>query len=184
MFVHSGSSPGVPALANKAKKAMKATKQTSLDSYSRPSTRLANRQLVDSTLAKACGQGDAPESAVPSQSRSHAKRATKGQTRREDTPNPTPTPNAAPLRMVGSDSHSTAATDENKVVEGLDAQSRGSDASSEGTNTISKVDQHEDSPTLNASDVAARGTPATPKKDAEHLHGGGRENQSQKCSVD
>ena len=65
--------------------------------------------------------------------------------------------------MVGSDSHSMAAADENEVADDLDAQSRGSDTSLEDTNAISKVDQHEDGPTLNASDVAARGTPAAPK---------------------
>ena len=76
---------------------------------------------------------------VPSQSRSHAKRTTKGQTRREDTPDPTPTPtpapapaptpDAAPLGMVGSDGHAAAVEDENEVADDLDAQSQGSDAS-------------------------------------------------------
>ena len=133
MFVRSGSSPGVPVTANKAKKAMKDTRQTSLSLYSRPSTRLAGRQFTDSTLAKTHRQGDTPENVAPSQSGSHTKRTTKGQTRREDTPDPTPTttpipapaltPGAAPLRMVGSDSHAMAAIDENEVADDLDAQS-------------------------------------------------------------
>ena len=165
MFARSGSSLGVPALANKAKKAMKDTKQMSLDLYSRPSTRLASRQLVDSTLAKTHGQGDAPENVAPSQSRSHAKWMTKGQTHREDTPDPTPTPTpgATPLRMVGSDGHAVATIDENEVTDDLDAQSRGSDALSEDASTASAADQQEDGPKLYATDAAVRGTPATPK---------------------
>ena len=129
MFACSGSSPGVPALANKAKKATKNMTQTSLDSYSRPSTRLVSRQLADSTLAKTRRQGDAPENAVPSQSKSHAKRTTKGQPHREDTPDttptPTPTPNATPLKMVGSDGHAAAAADKNEVADDLDVYSHG-----------------------------------------------------------
>ena len=178
MFARSGSSLGVPAPANKAKKAMKDMMQTSIDSYSRPSTRLASRQLADSTLAKTCGQGDAPENAVPSQSKSHAKWMTKGQTRREDThdttPTPTPTPsptpapapapNAAPLKMVGSDGHAAAAADKNEVANHLDAQLCGSDAALEDANAVSVADQQEDGPMSYAPDVATRGTPTTPKK--------------------
>ena len=173
MFACSGSSPGVPAPANKAKKAMKDTKQMSLDLYSRPSTRLASRQLADSTLAKTCGQGDTPENMAPSQSGSHAKRRTKGQTRREDTPDPTPTPTpipapaltpgATPFRMVGSDGHAMATTDENEVVDDLDAQSQDNDVSSEDASTASTADQQEDGPKSHATDAAVRGTPTAPK---------------------
>ena len=44
MFAHSGSSPAASALDKKATKAVKQTKQLSLDSYSRPSTRLSRRE--------------------------------------------------------------------------------------------------------------------------------------------
>ena len=66
--------------------------------------------------------------------------------------------------MVGSDGHAAAAKDENEVADDLDAQSQGSDASSEDANAVSVADQQEDGPMLYASDVAARGTPVTPKK--------------------
>ena len=48
-------------------------------------------------------------------------------------------------------------------MDDLDAQSRGSNASSEDTNAVSKVDQHEDDSMSNVSDVAMRGAAAAPK---------------------
>ena len=121
MFARNGSSPMVPV--------SKAPKQTSLDSFSKPSTSRPSTRLAKKE-AKA-SQNKGPAESVTETTRGILKkvlkiRTTKGkQTRLEDTPTPTPTPSPspspslspAPPRMAESGNMSVDTTNGSNVEE-------------------------------------------------------------------
>ena len=92
MFARNGSSPMAPV--------SKAPKQTSLDSFSKPSTSRPSTRLAKKE-AKA-SQNEGPTESVTETTRGAPKKASKistakgKQTRPEDTPTPTPTPTPSP----------------------------------------------------------------------------------------
>ena len=107
MFTRSSSSPAVPT--------GRPTKQTSLDSFSRPSTRLARREAKAGQNEGQAGHTTEGVSRNPSKTKTKTHTSKEEQTQAEDPPNPSPSP--TPPRMAESSGQSADATVESKAEE-------------------------------------------------------------------